>query len=242
MGKTTTAALLVRAFSRNGTKVIAIDADPDANLANALGFPPDLEITPLAEMKDLIKERVGAEPGKSTVFFTMNPKVDDIPEKYSVEKDGIKLMAMGTIRRGGSGCACPENTLVKQLIGHLLVQRDEIVIMDMEAGIEHLGRGTAQFMDMILVVVEPTAASLQTYHRIRKLASDLNIKRIAVAANRIKNAEDLERITKETGAEILSALPYADSLVDYCGGAVERPMWEEINKLKTELEKELKNV
>ena len=128
-GKTTVAALLINSFAQDGFKVIAIDADPDANLASALGFPGDAAITPLVDLKELIKERVGAEPGSATVYFTMNPRVDDIPERFSVVKGPVKLMVMGTIRRGGSGCACPENVMVRQLISHLLIQRDEVVVM-----------------------------------------------------------------------------------------------------------------
>ncbi|MFC1584079.1 AAA family ATPase [Fibrobacterota bacterium] len=239
VGKTTIAAMLARAFSDEGAKVFTIDADPDANLANALGFSEEQEITPLAEMKELIKERVGAEPGKSTVYFTMNPKVDDIPDRFSVEKDGIKHMVMGTVRRGGGGCVCPENVMVKQLLSHLLVARDEIVIIDMEAGIEHLGRGTAQFVDLLLVVVEATTSSLQTFDRIKKLAGDLNIKQIAVIANKVRKPEDLERIISETGAEVLSAVPYDETLLDYRGFSINGETKEEIYKVKNKLEQEL---
>lgn len=241
VGKTTIAALLIRSFAADRYKVIAIDADPDANLATAIGFPRDLVITPLVELKDLIRERVGAEPGKATVYFTMNPKVDDIPEKFSVVKDTIKLMVMGTIRRGGSGCACPENVMVKQLLNHLLIQRDEVVIIDMEAGIEHLGRGTAQFVEAMIVVVEPTLASTQTYQRVCKLAADLHIKKIVPVANKIKREEDVAYIKKAIQTEPYCIIPYLESLGDYSGGPVEQKISDEINKLKIQLQKEPEN-
>lgn len=241
VGKTTITALLAHSLTKDGLKVIVIDADPDANLASTLGFPKDTKITPLVDLKDLIRERVGAEPGQATVYFKMNPKVDDIPEKFSVVKDNIKLMAMGTIRRGGAGCACPENAFVKQLLSHLLIQRDEVVIIDMEAGIEHLGRGTTKFVDQLLVVVEPTNSSIETYGRIVKLAGDLNIKQVALVANKIKDNNDIERIKNETNADIWCSLPFTDSLTDYNGGGIEGKVKEEITNLKIKLQKELKN-
>ena len=241
VGKTTITALLAHSYSKDGLKVIVIDADPDANLASTLGFPKDTKITPLVDLKDLIRERVGAEPGQATVYFKMNPKVDDIPEKFSVVKDNIKLMAMGTIRRGGSGCACPENVMVKQLLSHLLIQRDEVVILDMEAGIEHLGRGTSKFVDQLLVVLEPTNSSIQTFSRIMKLAADLGIKRIVPVANKIRNDDDIERIRNGIDMDIWCAIPQTDSLADYCGGSVEEKITNEINNLKIKLQKELKD-
>lgn len=241
VGKTTITALLTHSFVKDGLKVIAIDADPDANLAHTLGFPEDVKITPLVELKDLIKERVGAEPGKATVYFKMNPKVDDIPDKFSVKKDNIKLMAMGTIRRGGSGCACPENVMVKQLLSHLLIQRDEVVILDMEAGIEHLGRGTSKFVDQLLVVLESTNSSIQTFNRIKKLAADLGVKRIIPVANKIKNNDDIERIKDGIDIDIWCIIPQTDSLADYNGGVVEENVANEINNLKIKLQKELNN-
>ena len=241
VGKTTITALLTHSFVKDGLKVIAIDADPDANLASTLGFPKDTKVTPLVDLKDIIRERVGAEPGQATVYFKMNPKVDDIPERFSVVKDNIKLMTMGTIRRGGAGCACPENAFVKQLISHLLIQRDEVVIIDMEAGIEHLGRGTAQFVDQLLVIVEPTNSSIDTYKRIVKLAGDLNIKRVAIIANKIQDNSDLERIQNETSTDVWCALPFVRSLADYNGGETEEKVKEEITNLKIKLQKELKH-
>ncbi|MBF0430708.1 MAG: AAA family ATPase [Fibrobacteria bacterium] len=231
IGKTTFSALLAKHYAKNGSQIIAIDADPDANLANALGFPAGQPVTPLVELRDLIKERVGAEPGQTASYFTMNPKVDDIPDKYSIEKDGVKLMAMGTVRRGGGGCVCPENVIVRSLIGHLLIHRDDVVLLDMEAGVEHLGRGTARFVDVLLVVVGPTIASIQTFRRIKKLASDLNMGNIAVVANQVKSEDDIERIKTETGATVIGAIPFSPDLIDYHGGDVGDSIHNEIERI-----------
>jgi len=162
VGKTLLAASLSQIFAWAGYSVIAIDADPDANLASTLGYPNPEEITPISELGDLIEERTGMKPGQSGAFFKLNPKVDDLPEDYSVKLDGIKLMVMGRIKRGGTGCYCPEGALLQALLSHLLIHRDEVVILDMEAGIEHLARGTAKSVDRLIVVVEPGRRSIET--------------------------------------------------------------------------------
>ena len=154
VGKTTISAALCYAFAEKGYKVIAIDADPDSNLASALGFPDEVKLTPIIEMKDLIEERTGAKPGTSGGFFKLNPKVDDLPEKLWVEHSGIRLMLMGTVKKGGGGCVCPESVLLKSLVQNLLLFRKEVVIMDMEAGIEHLGRATAKAVNHFVIVVD----------------------------------------------------------------------------------------
>ena len=159
VGKTLLASLLAKIFSESGYSVLAIDADPDANLAANLGFPNPDAIVPISELNELIEERVGAKPGQSGSFFKLNPEVDDLPEKYSAKFHGIRLMVMGRIKRGGTGCYCPEGALLQALLAHLLLQRDEVVILDMEAGIEHLTRGTAKAVDWLIVVVEIVAMS-----------------------------------------------------------------------------------
>lgn len=199
VGKTTLVSLLAQSFRDSGRKVIAIDADSDSNLAASLGFPSGIKITPLTEMHDLIRERTGVAPGAPTVFFTLNPRVDDIPDRFAVEHNGIRLMIMGTVRRGGSGCACPEHVIVKELLRHLLVEREEIVLLDTSAGIEHFGRGMAQYVDMLLVVVQATGASIQTYQRIKSLARDLAIKTVLVVANRVRERPTSTGYAKEQG-------------------------------------------
>ncbi|MFH1625420.1 MAG: AAA family ATPase, partial [Pseudomonadota bacterium] len=178
VGKTTISACLARKFRDDGYSVLAIDADPNANLAVALGFLNPEALTPIAEMGSLVEERTGVKPGTSGGFFTLNPKVDDIPEKYWVEQDGVRLMIMGTVKKGGGGCVCPESVLVRALISHLLLARDEVVIIDMEAGVEHLGRATAKAVDMLTVVVEPGKRSIETAFRIRTLAKDIGIEKV----------------------------------------------------------------
>jgi CO dehydrogenase maturation factor len=209
VGKTLLAAFLSRIFADSGFSVIAIDADPDANLAATLGIHNPEAITPISELTDLIEERVGVRPGQSGTLFKLNPKVDDLPENYSVKLDGIRLMAMGRIKRGGTGCYCPEGALLQALISHLLVQRNEVVIMDMEAGIEHLSRGTIKSVDILIIVVEPGRRSIETAQTISKLAHDLGLNNIAVVGNKIHSAGDKNFITSSLpGFKLLGFIPH----------------------------------
>jgi len=209
VGKTLLSAFLSHIFAESGYSVIAIDADPDANLAATLGFPNPEEITPISELSDLIEERVGVRPGTSGSFFRLNPKVDDLPESYSVKMDGIRIMSMGRIKRGGTGCYCPEGALLQALLGHLLLQRDEVVILDMEAGIEHLSRGTTKAVDKLIIVVEPGRRSIETAQTIGKLARDLGLESIAVVGNKIRSEADEEFIRSSLpGIEMLGFISY----------------------------------
>jgi CO dehydrogenase maturation factor len=215
VGKTLLAAILSKTFSEAGYSVLAIDADPDASLATALGFPHAEKIVPISEMKDLIAKRTGAQPGKSEVYFKLNPQVDDLPEKYWAEHDGIKLMVMGQPKPGGSGCYCPENVLLRALITHLLLARDEVIIMDMAAGIEHLGRATASAVDKLIIVVEPGRRSAETAKTINKLAQDIGLTHIAIVGNKIRGKTDEEFLTSNlTGFEFLGFVPYDSTVVD----------------------------
>ena len=215
VGKTLLSSLLSKKFADSGYSVIAIDADPDANLAATLGFPDADKITPISEMTDLIEERTGARPGESAPFFTMNPKVDDIPEKYALKSDGIRLMRMGRLKRGGSGCYCPENALLQALMSHLLIARNEVIILDMEAGIEHLGRGTSSMVDKLIVVVEPGRRSIETAVNIRQLAADIGIKKLAVVANKVRKQSDREfLISNLSDFDFLGFIPYDQAVVD----------------------------
>jgi CO dehydrogenase maturation factor len=215
VGKTLLSALLCRAFADAGYSVIAIDADPDANLAATLGFPHPELITPVSEMKELIEERTGTRPGQVAPYFTLNPKVDDIPDKYAHRLDGIRLMRMGDVKGGGHGCYCPESALLKTLMAHLLVARNEAVILDMEAGIEHLTRGTAGAVDRLLVVVEPGRRSIETAVSIHKLATDLGLKNLAAVANKVRNESDRDfLISALPGFPFLGFIPYDQAIVD----------------------------
>ena len=217
VGKTTITSLIARAIaaSNKDTKVIAIDADPVANLAAGLGIDESQPITPVSELSDLIAERTGAKPGTMGGFFTLNPKVDDIPDRFSIEKDGVKLLVMGTVQTGGSGCICPEATILKALMNHLVLARNEVVVMDMEAGIEHLGRATSGSVDALIVVVNPGKRSRVAADKIRKLGTDIGIKNIVVLANRVRSKED-EQLIKESmkDYEIIGFIPEHDEIAN----------------------------
>lgn len=215
VGKTTFAALLIRTLSRDGRRVLAIDADPDANLAAALGIADADKITPIADMKDLVFERTGAQPGSIGGYFSLNPKVEDLPEALSAKLENIKLMRLGGVSKGGAGCICPESSLLKALVRHVVLQRDEVVVMDMEAGIEHLGRATAKAVDKLIVVVEPGRRSIDTAGHIKQLASEIKLNNIAVVGNKIRGPKD-EAFLKEhlNGFEFLGFLPFDDALIE----------------------------
>ena len=215
VGKTTFSALLIRTLNEQGKHVLAIDADPDANLAAALGIPDADRIVPIAEMKELIFERTEARPGSMGGFFKLNPKVDDLPDALSAKLGNIKLMRLGGVQKGGSGCICPESTLLRALITHIVLARDEVVVMDMEAGIEHLGRATASAVDRLIVVVEPGRRSMDTAGHIRKLASEIGLKNIVLVGNKIRSTKD-ETFLKENlkDFEFLGFIPYDEALIE----------------------------
>lgn len=217
VGKTTFAAMISRLFAEEGYSVLGVDADPDANLALALGFHKELidEIVPISEIKSLVAERTASSPGSFGTMFKMNPKVSDIPERYCKEYNGVKVLTMGTVDTGGSGCVCPEHVLLKTLTSHLILGNKDVVVMDMEAGIEHLGRGTAKFVDAFIVVVEPGERSLQTYRKVKKLAEDIGVKRILVVGNKVRDQKDEVFILNHIEAdECLGFIHYNPNIVD----------------------------
>ena len=215
VGKTKITTLLARVYADDGEKVLVIDGDPDANLARCIGIPGDIKITPLVELDKLIEERTGAKPGSTGAYFKLNPRVDDIPDKFCVNHNGVRLLVMGTIRKGGGGCACPENTFLKSFLRHILLERDEIVILDMAAGIEHLGRGTAEAVDKMLVIVEPSQRSVETAYKIKKLAADLGVNKISAIANKIRNIKE-EKLLKDAMPDfnIIGFLPYDEDVIE----------------------------
>lgn len=200
VGKTTLTALLAQAYADMGRQVLAVDADPSPCLAGALGFPAELreELKPIAEMDALIEERTGAKPGTVGGFFTLNPRVDDIPERFSVLHRGVRLLEMGSVDLGGSGCICPESAMLKTLFTHLLFRKDDILLLDMYAGVEHLGRATVDFVDAMLIVVEPTRRSLGTAAQIKKLANDIGLQRLYLVGNKVRNDEEAKFLETET--------------------------------------------
>ncbi len=217
VGKTTLAGVLARMLSAQNETVLAIDADPDSNLASALGIPTArlVNVTPLAEMTHFIEERTETKKGGYGSIFKLNPKVDDIPEKFSIDFEGVKLLILGSVPEGGGGCFCPENVLLKNLLSHLFIQRNETVIVDMEAGLEHLGRGSTSYVDAFIVVVEPGMRSIQTALQIRKLASDLGIKRVFVVGNKVQSDEDYQVISENLADfPILGLMKYNPKILE----------------------------
>ncbi|MHC1611465.1 MAG: ATP-binding protein [Candidatus Methanospirareceae archaeon] len=212
VGKTTIAGTLARLFAQDGHRVIAVDADPAMNLKFALGIeknPP-----PISELKDLIFERTGAHTG--TGLYKLNPKVDDIIMKYGAKgPDGVTLLVMGTIEKGGTGCTCPENAFLRALLRHLLF-KEKMVIMDMEAGIEHLGRGTAKGVDIMLTVVEPGMRSVETVGRVKKLGGDIGINNLVAVINKVMDFETVKKIEtklEEMKIPLLGIIPYEEALI-----------------------------
>ena len=241
VGKTTLVAGLVKYFAVKGRSVFAIDADPDTNLALTLSFPNPSNITPLIEMEKLIEERTGAKPGSLSPFFKLNPKVDDIPDRYFVEHDGIKLAVMGTVRGGGMGCTCPENAFLKALLSHLLVEREEVVILDMEAGIEHLGRGTARAVNELIVVVEPGKKSIETAFRIKKLSSQIGVMNISVVGNKIRGKKDKNYLLSNmTDFDFLGFISFDEDIIEADINGFS--LWERGKQFKQEIEVIVKNL
>jgi CO dehydrogenase maturation factor len=224
VGKTTLAAALARRLARDGRTVVAVDADPDANLPSALGVSLDRVPEPIAGMRDLILDRTDARDEGAGLFFKLNPKVDDLPDRFSVDADGVRLLVLGTVETGGKGCMCPEGAVLKALLQHLLLRVDDDVVLDMEAGLEHMGRASASGVDAMIVVVEPGLRSVQTASRIRKLAQDIGIERVYAVVNKVRSESErdvIERAIKDV--EVIGILPHSEALAraDLEGHSVE---------------------
>lgn len=193
VGKTFIAGALACSLHKKGFNVLAIDADPNANLAYTLGLDETKanQIIPISDNAELIKEKTGADPDSYGAVFRLSFTVDDIVERYAVETPlGVNLLVMGVVRKASAGCMCPANYLLRMLLRHVLVRRDEAVVADMEAGTEHLGRGTAEHVDAMLIVVEPSVKAFETANRIKKLAAQMNIKNVLLVGNKIMNKKD----------------------------------------------------
>ena len=215
VGKTTLSATLARLYAAEGRTVLCADVDPDANLGLALGLTEEEvnAIVPISKMRSLIEERTGAT--KDNLFYKLNPQVSDIPDAYAKEINGVKLLVMGTVETGGSGCVCPEHVMLKAILSALSFRKDDVVIMDMEAGLEHLGRGTASVMDQFIVVVEPGARSIQTYQKVKQLAADIGVHRVRVVGNKVRDEADRQFIESRIPAEdILGFISYNAEVID----------------------------
>jgi CO dehydrogenase maturation factor len=214
-GKSTVAAALALLQARAGCRVLAVDADPDANLASTLGLPHDRrrEIVPISEQRALVEERTGAKVRQYGQLFKLNPEVADIADRFAVRHDGVDLLVLGAIEAGGSGCACPENVLIKALVADLVLHKDEALVMDMEAGVEHLGRGTARGVDTMLVVVEPSRMSVECAERIFGMAADIGLGDVRVVANKITSPADEAWISEAlAGREIAATIGYSEAI------------------------------
>jgi CO dehydrogenase maturation factor len=214
VGKTTLSSLLARHWARRGYRVLAVDADPDANLGSALGIDTT-GIVPVAKMEELIAERTGVKPGTVGGFFKMNPRVDDLPEALSRERDGVRLLVMGTVKKGGGGCVCPESVLLKALVSHLVLYHKDVVIMDMEAGLEHLGRGTAQGVDRLVIVVEPGRRSIETAAKVRQLTRDIGLDKVTAVGSKVHNVKEEEFLKKNINEiPLVGILPYSEEIAE----------------------------
>jgi CO dehydrogenase maturation factor len=215
VGKTTISASLARYLAASGERVFAIDADPNANLALSLGVSrEDAErVVPISEMRALIAERTGAEPGSVGAYFTVNPRVDDLPDRFKLEHEGVMFLQVGAIKEPSAGCYCPENALLKALLMNLVLLRDETVVLDMEAGFEHLTRGTSQAFDAMIVVVEPSLQSIVTAVRIHALADKIGIRNVFYVGNMVRDDEDAAFIGRElAGGTVIGHVSYSDEI------------------------------
>ena len=244
VGKTTLSSTLARLYAAEGRTVLAADVDPDANLGLALGLTQEEvdSIVPISKMRTLVEERTGAN--EANKFFKLNPYVADIPEKFSKDVGGVKLLVMGTVDVGGTGCVCPEHVMLKSILSALTYRKNDVVIMDMEAGLEHLGRGTAANMDQFIVVIEPGARSVQTYRNVKRLAKDLGVKRVRVVANKVRDQQDEDFVRSiipeedllgciHYNTEVIDADRQGKSPYDFSPTAI-----EEIRKIKAILDRE----
>lgn len=242
VGKTTFAATLARLYAEEGKNVLAADVDPDANLGLALGFSDEelSQIIPITKMRKLVQERTGAS--EDNRIYRINPKVDDIPDTYSKTKNGVKLLVLGTVDTAGSGCVCPEHVMLKRIINHLILRSNDVVIMDMEAGLEHLGRGTTEGMDQFVVVIEPGARSIQTYGNVKRLAEQLGVKQVRVVANKVRDKADEEFVRSKIPPEdLLGFIHYNPEIMDADRQGqspydVSRSATDEIRKIKEKID------
>ena len=215
VGKSTLAGAIALLMAGRGRKVLAVDADPDANLAAALGILPEKqkEIIPISQQAALIEERTGAKVKQYGQIFKLNPEVSDIADNYAFMHKGVALLVLGAVEQGGSGCACPENVLIRALVTDLVLYKDEALVMDMEAGVEHLGRATARGVDRMIVVIEPGQRSVDSAKRIIRMSNQIGLKNIEFVANKINSPWDEQFIRNALpGHELLGFIPYSEEI------------------------------
>lgn len=215
VGKSTLSGALALLMAKQGRKVLAVDADPDANLASALGVSSEdqKKIIPISHRAALIEERTGAKVKQYGQIFKLNPEVSDIAEKFAFKHLGVALLVLGAVEQGGSGCACPENVLIRALVSDLVLYKDDALVMDMEAGTEHLGRATAKGVDIMIVVIEPGQRSIDSAHRIIRMADEIGLKNIRFVANKVDGEEDIRFIRDALpDHELLGIIPYSPEI------------------------------
>ncbi len=208
VGKTTVCSIWAQLFAQSGFDVLAIDADPDTNLAAAMGVPGSQAPEPLIHMKSLIGERTGTDRNAVGAYFRMNPKVSDLPEKYWLEVNGLKLLVLGGIKKAGAGCACSEGSFLRALLTHTILHRQEVVLVDLDAGVECMGRSSVEGIDALVIVVEPGSRSLDTAKNISDMARSMNIRQVAAIANKITDKKQIEQISDQ-----LNGIPLLTSIV-----------------------------
>ncbi len=207
VGKTTISASITKYLQENGYEVYAIDSDPDANLAAMLGI--EEQIKPLVELDEVIKEKVGEKGG----LYTLNPEVDDVLEEYAVRQNGLNFLRMGEVKKASSSCYCPENSFLKAIMNSLVFTRDEAVVLDMGAGIEHLTRGTSAGVDLMLIVLEPSSISVDTARTIQGLAEEAGVGRIEFIANKVRSEEERSLLEEELGPDLLGVIDFKEELL-----------------------------
>ncbi len=213
MGKTTVCAVWAQLFAQDGFDVLAIDADPNTTLSFAFGIPGDQKPEPLINMKQLIAERTGTDKDALGAYFKLNPKVSDLPQQYWIETNGVKLLTLGAITQAGGGCACPEGSFLKALLTHTILQRQEMVLVDLAAGVEFMGRASVQGVDAFVVIVEPGGRSIETANNVAKMARELGIKNVAAIANKITETAQTEVIKSQLkDVSLLGSLAYSSSV------------------------------
>lgn len=243
VGKTTIASTLVRIFAEDHPRVFAIDADPDACLAQGVGIERQVAQNhrPVIELKEIID----AKNAGGGAFFNLNPDVDEILEEYCLRRDNIYFLRMGGLKKGGEACYCKENSFLNSIVNSLLLDREDVVILDMGAGIEHLSRGTARGVDAMLVVVEPSLNSVGTALQVKRMSEDLGIERVFFIGNKVRTEKEKlfleQRLPDQT---LLGVIPYDDEAVDTAmeDGAAISPqgiIYKTLKEIKGKLEKEV---
>ncbi len=205
VGKTTIMALLAGELRKQSREVLIIDADPSPHMAETLGIRNAGEVKPIAEMTRLLAERAGKTEGSP--FYNLNPDVNDLLRDFMIEHEGIRLMVLGAVQVAEGGCACPENHVLRKMLKKMLLTAKEVVLLDMEAGIEHLGRGTVAGVDQLLIVVIPSRSSIRTALKIKQMADDVKIPRVLFVGNLVQNEEDRRFLTDSLGEAPVAFFP-----------------------------------